>query len=214
MAAWGSEDMRSTAAEFLVAEFGRVPSPADAASIRVWMTSPCCPAARKAPSASTTSALTRRVALDIKCMMSDESGSDPPVIPTVRRASLVDEVVGKLRQTIERNGLTPGARLPSEMELTSQLKSLQPRQIIARERAALDANRFHCRHDLPQRPIRVRLKMSKLQCGDLSPLFGTRLVAVKCPGGGGHSRSAAVRLCRADQSARRWSLDVFRGAQS
>ncbi len=42
-------------------------------------------------------------------------------------------------------------------------QSLQPRQIIARERAALDADRFHCDHDLPQWPFRVQQKMSKLQ---------------------------------------------------
>ncbi|MBP7945493.1 MAG: hypothetical protein KA191_05420, partial [Verrucomicrobia bacterium] len=36
--------------------------------------------------------------------------------------------------------------------------SLQPRQIIARERAALDADRFHCAHDLPQWPFRVQQK--------------------------------------------------------
>jgi len=37
-------------------------------------------------------------------------------------------------------------------------QSLQPRQIIARERAALDADRFHCAHDLPQWPFRVQQK--------------------------------------------------------
>ena len=45
------------------------------------------------------------------------------------------------------------------------------------------------------------------ECGDSSPLFGRRLVAVERPGGSEGSRAAAVRLCRADQSARRESAD-------
>jgi DNA-binding FadR family transcriptional regulator len=54
-------------------------------------------------------------------MMSDNHGADQPCPPLARRASLVDEVVGKLRKLIERNGLSPGARLPTEMELTSRM---------------------------------------------------------------------------------------------
>jgi hypothetical protein len=38
------------------------------------------------------------------------------------------------------------------------------RQIIARERTALKADRFHCRQVLPDPKFRVQRKMSKLQC--------------------------------------------------
>jgi GntR family transcriptional repressor for pyruvate dehydrogenase complex len=55
-------------------------------------------------------------------MMSDHLAKGVPVSRPRKRESLVDHVVGKLRQLIQNHSFAPGTRLPSELELVAELK--------------------------------------------------------------------------------------------
>src|ERR1035441_7395940 len=92
----------------------------------------------------------------------------------------------------------PVAPVPKLAEMTRKGRAMpvgvlrhqgaQLRQIIARERAALEADRFHCPQLLGHPGPRVQQKMSKLQA--LSPLHGERENA-PAPGVTGASPAAA-----------------------
>ncbi len=60
---------------------------------------------------------------DIRCLISERR---PTGVASIRRGSLVSEVVTLLRDVIETKGLDPGDRLPTEAELVKSLEVSRP----------------------------------------------------------------------------------------